>query len=62
MCLASIYLGMVFSNWLSIQNVGVELQGGHFAFYVRVGAAFFTGGVYVWTMIVPAIFPSSFEL
>lgn len=62
MCLAAVYLCMVFSNWLSIENIGVELQGSDLAFYVRVGACIFTAVIYIWTMIAPAIFPSRFEL
>jgi hypothetical protein len=62
MCLASVYLCMVFSNWLAVE-VGQELRGSEFASWVRVGACFATILLYLWTMVAPALFPTrTFEV
>lgn len=55
MCLAAIYLCMVFSNWLAIENVGSKLLGSDFAFGVRAGMSIGTAVIYVWTMIAPVL-------
>jgi hypothetical protein len=62
MCLAAVYLCMVFSNWLAVE-VGQQLRGSDFAFWVRVAATIGTGLLYIWTMVAPSILPErSFEL
>ena len=62
MCLASVYLCMVFSNWSAVE-VGQELKGGEFAFWVRVAACLGTILLYLWTMVAPTVFPNrNFEL
>lgn len=62
MCLAAVYLCMVFSNWLAVE-VGQDLRGSDFAFWVRAAASVATGLLYLWTMVAPRVFPErSFEL
>jgi hypothetical protein len=57
MCLGVMYLGMIFSNWLATDEVGRNLQGSTFVFWLKAASGWFTGIVYIWTMVAPRIFP-----
>jgi|Transcript_9089 hypothetical protein len=55
--LASMYLGMLLTGW----GVGVEEQDvidvGWASVWVKVGALWLIGLMYVWTLLAPAVFP-----
>lgn len=53
MCLGVMYLGMIFSNWQSTDQIGQNLQGSDFVFWLRTSQSWFTGLIYIWTMIAP---------
>jgi hypothetical protein len=56
MCLASVYLCMVFSNWLAM-DAGQDLKGSDFAYTVKAAASIGSGVLYIWTMVAPRVFP-----
>lgn len=61
MCLASVYVSMLITNWASAganSTVNFNLQPNEFGFWVRVSIAWATCLLYVWTMLAPRIFPN----
>jgi hypothetical protein len=57
MCLASIYVGMLITNWGSASIITGELESSGFGFWVRVCLSWGTTLLYIWTLIAPKIFP-----
>lgn len=57
MCLASIYIGMLITNWTSANILTLDLQSNDFGFWVRAVIAWLTTLLYLWTLIAPKVFP-----
>ena len=57
MCLASIYIGMLVTNWTSASLTTGRVTSSGFGFWVRVAISWFTALLYVWTLIAPKVFP-----
>lgn len=57
MCLASIYVGMLITNWTSASLITGELGSNDFGFWVRLIISWSTALLYIWTLIAPKIFP-----
>lgn len=58
MCIASIYIAMLLTNWVSIDFSTGFIKSSIFGFWVRVGIAWFSFLVYGWTMVAPRVCPS----
>ena len=57
MCLASIYVGMLITNWTSASITTGELISNDFGFWVRVVISWGTAFLYIWTLLAPRICP-----
>ena len=59
MCLASIYVSMLITNWASADLTAdvSQLQPSGFGFWVRLGVGWATFLLYVWTMVAPRLCP-----
>jgi len=57
MCLASIYVGMLITNWTSASLTTGDLISNDFGFWVRLGISWITTLTYIWTLFAPKIFP-----
>jgi len=57
MCLASIYVGMLITNWTSASIITGELISSDFGFWVRAILSWATTVLYIWTLIAPKVFP-----
>lgn len=57
MCLASIYIAMLITNWTSANITTGELNSNDFGFWVRLILSWVTFLLYVWTLIAPRVFP-----
>jgi carbon starvation protein CstA len=57
MCLSSIYVGMLITNWGSANLTTNTLQPSSFGFWVRIGMAWAATVLYIWTLIAPKVFP-----
>jgi serine incorporator 1/3 len=63
MCLASLYVGMLITNWTSASITTGVLISNDFGFWVRVILSWATCLLYIWTLVAPRLFPSrSFEV
>lgn len=58
MCLASIYVGMLVTNWTSTSIVTGELIANNFGFLVRLLIGWLTALLYIWTLVAPKVCPS----
>lgn len=58
MCFASIYVGMLITNWTSSSITTDTLVSNDVGFWVRVALSWGTALLYVWTLVAPRIFPS----
>ena len=59
MCIASIYLAMLITNWNSYSptTTTTELRASNFGFWVRVVMSWLTALLYIWTLLAPRVFP-----
>lgn len=57
MCIASIYIGMLVTNWTSANPTTGNLTSNDFGFWVRVAMSWVTMLIYIWTLLAPKIFP-----
>ena len=57
MCLASIYIAMLLTNWISDDYTTGVMQASSFGYWLRIWVAVATALIYIWTMIVPKICP-----
>jgi len=57
MCIASVYLGMLLTNWTSASPTTSELVSNDFGFWVRVIMSWVTTFLYIWTLAAPKCFP-----
>ena len=57
MCLASMYVGMLITNWTSASLTTSDFVSSNFGFWVRVCISWLTTLVYVWTLLAPKVFP-----
>lgn len=57
MCLASIYIAMLITNWNSASIITNALGSSGFGFWVRAVLSWTTAILYVWTLIAPKVFP-----
>lgn len=57
MCLASIYIGMLITNWNSASIITGEVGESGFGFWVRVGICWATFLLYIWTLVAPRVCP-----
>ena len=57
MCLASIYMGMLVTNWTSASLTTGELVSDGFGFWVRLVMSWITVLLYLWTLLAPKVFP-----
>ncbi len=57
MCFASIYVGMLITNWTSASIITGDLSSNDFGFWVRVIISWATVILYIWTLLAPRIFP-----
>lgn len=58
MCIASIYVSMLITNWISVDLTTGIIKSSDFGFWVRVAISWGTFLLYVWTLIAPRICPS----
>ncbi len=58
MCLSSMYVGMLITNWGAANLTTNTLQPTSFGFWVRVSMSWTTTVLYIWTLIAPKVFPS----
>ena len=58
MCLASMYIGMLVTNWTSASITTGDLISNDSGFWVRVTIAWGTTLLYIWTLIAPRVCPS----
>jgi len=58
MCIASIYIAVLITNWNSANVITNSLSPSGFSFWVRVIIAWVTTFIYLWTIIAPKILPS----
>ncbi len=57
MCIASIYVAVLITNWNSANVITNSLGPSGLSFWVRVCIAWVTTLIYVWTVIAPKILP-----
>lgn len=57
MCIASIYICMLITNWISVDVTTGIIKSSNFGFWVRVCVAWATFFLYVWTLIAPRVCP-----
>lgn len=57
MCIASVYIGMLVTNWTSASPTTGNLTSNDFGFWVRVAISWATTLLYIWTLIAPKVFP-----
>ena len=57
MCLASMYVGMLITNWTSASITTGVLISNDFGFWVRIVISWTTALFYLWTLVAPKIFP-----
>lgn len=60
MCIGSMYIAMLITNWGSPQlSTGIldAYTPNGFAFWSRMGLQWVTSLLYIWTLIAPKIFP-----
>jgi len=57
MCLASVYVGMLATNWTSASLTTGDLISNGFGYWVRIAISWVTAVVYIWTLLAPKIFP-----
>jgi len=57
MCLASIYVAMLATNWTSASLTTGNLQSNDFGFWVRLALSWLTTLFYFWTLVAPKICP-----
>jgi hypothetical protein len=57
MCLASIYVGMLITNWTSASITTNTLISNDFGFWVRATISWTTALLYIWTLIAPKLCP-----
>jgi hypothetical protein len=57
MCLASIYVGMLITNWTTADLITGKLEADNFGFWIRISISWFTSLTYIWTLIAPWVFP-----
>lgn len=57
MCVASIYIGMLVTNWTSASPTTGELTSNGFGFWVRVLMSWVATLIYLWTLVAPKVFP-----
>ena len=58
MCLASIYVGMLVTNWTSASITTDNLISNNFGFWVRVTLSWLTVLLYLWTLVAPRVCPA----
>ena len=58
MCLASLYVGMLITNWTSGSITTGVLISNDYVFWVRLIISWCTAFLYIWTLIAPRIFPN----
>ena len=57
MCIASIYIGMLVTNWTSASLTTGDLVSNDFGFWVRIVMSWVTTLIYIWTLVAPKVFP-----
>jgi hypothetical protein len=57
MCIASIYVSMLVTNWISVDLTTGIIQSSNFGFWVRVCVSWATFLLYIWTLIAPRVCP-----
>lgn len=57
MCIASMYIGMLVTNWTSASLTTGTLTSNGLGFWVRVVMSWVVTLIYIWTLIAPKIFP-----
>lgn len=57
MCLAVMYLSMLFSNWQTTDRIAQNLQGNDFVYWLKAIISWFMGVLYCWTMVAPRLLP-----
>ena len=57
MCIASIYIAMLITNWNSASPTTSELVSSNFGFWIRVAMSWLTTLLYIWTLLAPRVFP-----
>jgi hypothetical protein len=57
MCIASIYIAMLITNWTSASPTTGQLVSNDFGFWVRLIISWLTTLLYVWTLVAPRCFP-----
>jgi serine incorporator 1/3 len=55
MCLASIYVGMLVTNWTSASITTDTLISNDFGFWVRVVISWATALLFLWTLVAPRV-------
>ncbi|KAI4342776.1 hypothetical protein MLD38_027360 [Melastoma candidum] len=55
--LASMYSAMLLSNWTSSSNSSDLVDVGWTSVWVRICTEWVTGGLYIWTLVAPLLFP-----
>lgn len=58
MCIASLYLSMLITNWISVNMTTGDIKSSDFGFWVRVCVIVTTFLLYTWTLIAPKVCPS----
>lgn len=57
--LASMYMGMLFTNWqLSSNTQDFELGTGWASTWVKIGSKWFCEALYIWTVVAPRLLPN----
>ncbi|CAH8627692.1 Serine incorporator 3, variant 2 [Schistosoma haematobium] len=57
MLLATLYVMVMLTNWLKPQNDLKTLVSNSAGFWVRIVSSWVCLGIYVWTLVAPALFP-----
>lgn len=57
MCIASMYIGMLVTNWTSASLTTGSLISNGFGFWVRVIISWAVALIYIWTLVAPKLFP-----
>merc|ERR1711939_1030923 len=59
MVVASMYLGMIISNWGAIREGGTitNASAGSSSMWISISSQWITMGLYLWTLVAPRLFP-----
>jgi hypothetical protein len=57
MCIASIYISMLITNWISVDVITGDIKSSNFGFWTRVSISWATFLLYTWTLVAPRVCP-----